>query len=45
MQLPLFAGIASITHVKLDWLTGRWQSALARRQEVMDWISRGQSIT
>jgi tetratricopeptide (TPR) repeat protein len=45
MQTPLFAGIALITLVKLDWLTGRWQSALARRQEIMEWISRGQSIT
>jgi DNA-binding SARP family transcriptional activator len=45
MQIPLFAGMASITLVKLDWLTGRWQSALARRQEIMEWIGRSQSIT
>jgi tetratricopeptide (TPR) repeat protein len=45
MQIPLFAGMALITLVKLDWLTGRWESALARRQEIMEWISRGQSIS
>jgi DNA-binding SARP family transcriptional activator len=44
MQIPLFAGMALIRLAKLDWLTGRWQSALAHRQEILAWIGRGQSI-
>ena len=45
MQIPLFAGISLITLAKLDWMAGRWQRALARRQEIVEWIGRGQSIT
>src|SRR5262249_13068696 len=44
-QIPLFAGLSLILLDKLDWLAGHWQSALARRQEIMEWIGRGQSIT
>jgi tetratricopeptide (TPR) repeat protein len=45
MQIPLFAGTSLNMLARLDWLTGRWQSALARRQEIVEWIGRGQSIS
>jgi len=45
MQIPLFAGTALNMLARLDWLTGCWQSALARRQEILAWIGRGQSIS
>jgi DNA-binding SARP family transcriptional activator len=44
MQIPLFAGMALIRLAKLDWLTGRWQSGLAHRLEILAWIGRGQSM-
>ncbi|MFL5804971.1 MAG: ATP-binding protein [Roseiflexaceae bacterium] len=44
-QMPLHAGLSWISLARLDWLTGRWQSALARRQEILAWIGQGQSIT
>jgi tetratricopeptide (TPR) repeat protein len=44
-QIPLFAGLSLILLARLDWLAGRWQSALARRQEILAWIDRGQSIS
>ena len=44
-QMLLFAGSSSISLAWLDWLTGRWQSALARHQEILAWISRGQSVS
>jgi predicted ATPase/transcriptional regulator with XRE-family HTH domain len=44
MQIPLWAGISLIWLARLDWLTGRWQSALARREEILAWIGQGQSI-
>jgi tetratricopeptide (TPR) repeat protein len=43
MQVPMFAGSSLISLARLDWLTGRWQSALARRQEILVWIGRSQS--
>ena len=45
MQIPLFAGGALLSLVRLDWLTGHWQSALALREEVLHWIGRSQSMT
>ncbi|MBC8075933.1 MAG: AAA family ATPase, partial [Chloroflexales bacterium] len=45
MQIPMFAGTSLISLAKLDWLTGDWQSARARRQEILAWIGRSQSIT
>jgi DNA-binding SARP family transcriptional activator/tRNA A-37 threonylcarbamoyl transferase component Bud32 len=45
MQMPLHAGLSSISLARLDWLTGRWQSALARREDILAWIDRSQSIT
>jgi tetratricopeptide (TPR) repeat protein len=44
LQIPMFAGMALIRLAKLDWLTGRWQSVLARRQQVLAWIAQSQSI-
>jgi tetratricopeptide (TPR) repeat protein len=44
MQIPLFAGLSSVLLVRLDWATGHWQRALSRREEVLAWIDRGQSI-
>jgi DNA-binding SARP family transcriptional activator len=45
MQIPMFAGGSLIRLARLDWLTGHWQSALARRQEILAWIGQGQSIS
>jgi hypothetical protein len=42
-QIHLNAGLALVSLAKLDWLTGRWQSALTRRDELVAWIGQGQS--
>ena len=44
MQMPMFAGGSSISLAELDWRTGRWRSALARREDIEAWVGRGQSI-
>ncbi|MFL5803145.1 MAG: ATP-binding protein, partial [Roseiflexaceae bacterium] len=44
-QVLLFASSSLISLAWLDWLTGRWQSALARREEILAWIGRGQSVS
>jgi predicted ATPase len=44
-QMPLHAGLATISLARLDWMTGGWQSALARRQKILAWIGRSQSIS
>jgi tetratricopeptide (TPR) repeat protein len=41
---PLYAGSALVELAGLDWLAGRWKEALARRQQILDWLERSQSI-
>jgi DNA-binding SARP family transcriptional activator len=45
MHIPLFAGLSLVLLLRLDWATGHWQSALARRDEIRQWIDQGQSIS
>jgi tetratricopeptide (TPR) repeat protein len=45
IQMPMYAGNSLISLARLDWLTGHWKEALARREEILAWISRGQSIS
>jgi tetratricopeptide (TPR) repeat protein len=43
-QIPMYAVSSLISLAKLDWLHGRWQSALTRREEIVKWIDRTPSI-
>src|SRR5262249_5079446 len=29
---------------EVDWFTGRWREALSRRQQILEWLERGQLI-
>lgn len=44
IDAPLFAGAAVVELTKLDWLTGQWAEALARRQQILEWLARGQHL-
>jgi predicted ATPase len=43
-HIPLFAGSAAVEQARLDWLTGNWQAALAKRPLIDEWIEKGQSL-
>jgi DNA-binding SARP family transcriptional activator len=43
VSTALYAGSSLIELAQLDWLTGRWSDALARRQQILEWLERAQS--
>lgn len=43
VSTALYAGSALIELAYLDWITGRWSGALARRQQILEWLERAQS--
>lgn len=43
VSTALYAGSALIELAYLDWITGRWSDALARRQQILEWLERAQS--
>lgn len=45
VQVPLYAGSAVIELAQLEWLLGNWRAALNRRQQISEWIERGQAMT
>ncbi|MBV7326909.1 tetratricopeptide repeat protein [Chloroflexi bacterium TSY] len=44
IQVPLFGGSAVMELMRLDWLLGNWRAALNRRQQIFEWIERGQGM-
>jgi DNA-binding SARP family transcriptional activator/predicted ATPase len=44
MRMPLYVGSNLVELTSLDWLVGRWREALARRQQIIEWIGQNQSI-
>jgi DNA-binding SARP family transcriptional activator/tetratricopeptide (TPR) repeat protein len=44
VHAPLFVDRALIELTELDWLAGRWREALSRRQQIVQWLERSQSI-
>ncbi|HEU5100301.1 MAG TPA: tetratricopeptide repeat protein, partial [Roseiflexaceae bacterium] len=44
VQAPLFVDRALLEITGLDWLAGRWREALSRRQQILEWLGRSQSI-
>ncbi|MFN8454540.1 MAG: tetratricopeptide repeat protein [Anaerolineae bacterium] len=43
VSIALSAGTSLIDLAQLDWLTGRWSDALARRPHILEWLERAQS--
>jgi tetratricopeptide (TPR) repeat protein len=44
VHVPLFAGGSLLDLTEVDWLAGRWKEALARRQQILEWLERSQLI-
>jgi predicted ATPase len=44
VRVPLFAGSALVELAGVDWLAGRWQDALSRRQQILEWLQQSPSI-
>jgi tetratricopeptide (TPR) repeat protein len=39
VHVPLYVGSALVWLTKLDWLTGDWDSAITRRQQLLAWVA------